>query len=76
MKACLPLLGTKVAFSHPVGITSETNGLYQRFLHRATANTTEASFTVFTHSEYISQLLIVTNTFPHQQSSSLFKSWY
>lgn len=54
MKACLPALGTKMAFSHPLDITNETNGLHHRLLHNTIADSTEASFTTFTYSQYIS----------------------
>lgn len=34
MKACFPAFGTKVAFSHPLDITIETNSLHHSLLHK------------------------------------------
>lgn len=37
IKAWLPALGTKMAFSHPLDFTSDTDGLHPRVLHEITA---------------------------------------
>lgn len=37
IKAWLPTLGTKMALSHPLDITSDTDGLHPRLLHEITA---------------------------------------
>ena len=54
MKFCLPALGTKMAFSHPLDITNETNGLHHRLLRETTADSMNASFTALTYRQYIS----------------------
>lgn len=74
MKACLLALGTKMAFSHALDITNETNGLHYRLLHKTTADSMEASFTAFSYRQYVSQLLVMTSPFLHQHSGFLFKS--
>jgi len=53
MKACLPALGTKMAFSHPLDMTNETDSLHHRLLHKTIADSMEASFTAFTYRQYI-----------------------
>lgn len=66
MKVCLPALGTKMAFSHPLDITSETNGLHHRLFHKTIADGTLASFPAFSYRQYISELLVMTSPFLHK----------
>lgn len=58
MKACLLALGTKMAFSHALDITNETNGLHYSLLHKTTADSMEASFTAFSYRQDVFQLLV------------------
>jgi len=54
MKDCLPALGTKLAFSHPLDITIETNSLHHRLLREIVRDNMGTIFTAFIYREYIS----------------------
>lgn len=74
IKAWLAALGTKMAFSHPPDITSDTDGLHPRLLHEITAGR-GGSLSCLHYTQHISCLLVRTSPF-HLSSSVLCKSFW